>query len=113
VADVLRRVEAVGAVVDVEDAVAVEEAARPCVAMAEDPEEHPNLDGGEVAPVGFHKRHRAIGVLEHPVDCTGTEGFLGPPSQPTSVGRVAEAEARKLGAEGSEVRCGGRAEAIP
>jgi hypothetical protein len=47
VIDVLGRVGAEGTVVDLEDAVAVKEAPRPHVAMAENPEEHSYLDGAK------------------------------------------------------------------
>jgi hypothetical protein len=112
-ASIFRRVEAVGAVVDVEDAVAVKEAARPCAAVAEDPEENLNLDGCEVGPIGLGEWHRATGLLEHPVNGTCMEVLLGPSPQLVSVGRVTKAEAGELGAEGGEVRSGNRAEATP
>jgi hypothetical protein len=49
VIDVLGRVEAEETVVDLEDVVAVKEAPRPRVAMAENPEEHSYLDGAKLS----------------------------------------------------------------
>jgi hypothetical protein len=96
VVGVFRHVEAVGAVVDVKRAVAVEEAASPRVTVAEDPEEHLDFDEGEVIPVVLGKRYGAAGLLEHPVDGTNTEALIEPPTQLTSVRCVAEAKAGSL-----------------
>jgi hypothetical protein len=65
--------------VDLENAMVMEEAPRPCIVVPENPKEHPNLNGGEVIPIDTHKQHRAPGLLEHYVDCTDAEFFLGAP----------------------------------
>jgi hypothetical protein len=100
-----------GAVLVDARAMAVEEALRRSVAVAENLEEYTQLDGGEIVPVHIRKGDRAAGGFQHLVDGTKAEALLSAPEQVAGVGSGTQAEARQLGVQGRQLLRGDRAEA--
>jgi hypothetical protein len=83
VGEVLLRV---GAVLVDARAMAVEEAPRPSVAVAENLEEYVHLDGGEIVPIHIRKGDRTTGGFQHLVDGTKSEASLSALEQVVGVG---------------------------